>query len=333
MIPLVLGVLVALAGAMASAIALFIRWAAECRTVLRAAVVVFLLLMMVGMLLGALVYELDPNRSTAVDGLWLASVVMSASVAIVFVAFLREARRLAAGASPAPGTGLSRFVPAVVSLVFASEALMGWTFGLAAGSLPRPWPADGTAALTLFGQIVVSPWFAFPMVAEMALSLAWLRGSLGSPLARLVAVQPAVMLCAPPVFSAPLWVLGATVGSSLSMALALAYLVLLVHRGRRLPPRVPAYAGALVLSFAVMAGGLALWAVDGSLLLYSVSVVAQMVIFLAVVLVPSSAVPVAGPVRDPPWRPTREIVPESLAGRAGRAGEERTGAVVSTARR
>ena len=90
--PLVMGLLVGLAAVMAASTSVFVRWAAECRSVLRASIVVFLLLMMAGMLAGSLVYELHPGRASAIAGLWLASVAMSASVVVVFWAFVRAAR-------------------------------------------------------------------------------------------------------------------------------------------------------------------------------------------------------------------------------------------------
>jgi hypothetical protein len=277
-------VLAALASAMAVSTAVFVRWAAGSRTALRASIVVFLLLMMVGMLAGALVYELWPSRQSAVAGLWLASVVMSASVVVVFVAFVQEARRLATGEPPSPSRWLRALAPAVVVLVLASETLMGWTFGVAAGSVPRF--ADGTVAgeIAQFGRIVVSPWFTFPMVIEMALSLAWLRRGLEGPLVRLLALQPIVMLCSPPSLPGLGWVVGTGVGSSAAMAAALAYLLFLAHRGVALSRRLRTYVGGLLLAFVLMGVGLAVWALGGGLAVFSAAVVAQMTVYLAAVL-------------------------------------------------
>jgi hypothetical protein len=297
----ILAVLVPLASIMATVTAVFVRWAAGSRTAVRAAVVDFLLLMMVGMIAGGLVYELSPSRQSAVVGLWLASAVMSASVAVVFVTFLREARAVGVGPSPvAPRPPHVAFAGTVVGLVFLTEALMGWTFGLAAGSLPRTVPSGLLGATAQFGRIVVSPWFTFPMVAEMALSLLWLRRGLLPPLRRLLAVQPVVMLCSPPVLSGIAWVVGSTVGSGAGMAAAVGYVALLVYRDGRLSPPVARYAMALLLSFVAMGVGLALWAVDGSLLVFAVSVVAQMGIFLRTVLTSDAPSPAPGGVGAAP---------------------------------
>ncbi len=303
-----LAVLAVLAGSMASATAVFVRWAAACRTPLRAAVVVFLLLMMVGMLAGGLVYELWPSRQSAVAGLWLASIVMSASVGVVFVAFHREVRRLAGG-SASRAIARRPFVGTVIALVLAGETLMGWTFGIAAGSLPRLLPTGAAGDLGLFGRIVASPWFTFPMVLEMTLSLAWLWTEMGAPLARLAAFQPVVMLCSPPAIAGLFWVAGTGIGSGAAMAGAVTYLAVLAHRGSPLSPRLTTYAAALLLALGMMAAGLALWAWNGSLTLFSAAVFVQMAVFLVAVVAPAPAEPVGAPPSGLPWPGSRASVP------------------------
>jgi len=173
-----LGVLVALAASMSVVTAVFVRWAAGCRSALHASIVVFLFLMMAGMLASGLVYELRPSAESAVAGLWLASVIMAASVAIVFVAFLRAVRLAATGTPPAVYRSGGGFVVSVVGLVLANEFLMGWVFGAAAGSLPRL-PGPGlTAAAGFVGSVVDSSWFLFTMSAEMLLTAVFLRDRL-----------------------------------------------------------------------------------------------------------------------------------------------------------
>ncbi|HXQ48715.1 MAG TPA: hypothetical protein VN842_02910, partial [Thermoplasmata archaeon] len=66
-----------IASGMVAVTAVLIKWAATTRSILRAGVVLFLLLMMVGMLLGALAYYLRPGESGLIAGLWIASAVMS----------------------------------------------------------------------------------------------------------------------------------------------------------------------------------------------------------------------------------------------------------------
>ncbi len=286
--------LAGLALVMASSTALFVRWAAGARTGLRAAVVVFLLLMMLGMLAGGLVYELWPSGRSAVAGLWLASVVMSASVAIVFVAFFHETRRLAVPGAPPLEVAWQRFLPTVVLLVVASESLMGWTFGVAAGSLPR-FPAPGAyGVLQQAGRIVVSPWFTFPMVLEMALSLAWLRSTIAVPLARVLALQPLVMFFSPPALPGWAWVVGSAVGASAAMAGTVALFLLVAYRSGGLPLEMRPVAVGLLAAFVLMSAGLAAWAAVGSLALLTAGILVEMAVFLAAVLRPSRGAAAGG---------------------------------------
>ncbi len=284
---LVLGLLAVLAAAMATSTAVFVRWGAEGTSALRASTVVFLLLMMSGMLGGGLVYELHPDRESAVVGLWLASVVMSASVAIIFVSFLRELGRIADGIAAARPYALgSGMTASVIGLVLVNEGLMGWTFGLAAGAIGRATPVGLVGTLGLLATIVVTPWFTFPMVAEMLLTLLWLRQRLFPAMGWLVLTQPVAMFCSPPTLAGTGWAVGTSVGASAAMAAAIGYPVLLVHRSATLPSAVPRFAARLWLAYGIMAAGIALWAVDGSALLFALAIGVQMVVFLGAILGP-----------------------------------------------
>ena len=83
-----LAILAVIAGAMSASTAVLIKWAATARSPLRSGTVLFLLLMMVAMLGGALVYYVAPSSRTLVAGFWVASALMSASVVVVFASFL-----------------------------------------------------------------------------------------------------------------------------------------------------------------------------------------------------------------------------------------------------
>ncbi len=294
--------LAGLAAAMASSTSVFVRWAAGARTGLRAAVVVFLLLMMLGMLVGGLVYELWPSRQSAVAGLWLASVIMSASVVVVFVGFVRELRQLSENAGVPTRVVWRTFVPTVVVLVVASEAVMGWTFGVAAGSLPR-FPGPGASAVAQeAGRIVVSPWFTFPMVVEMALTLVWLGGRLDRSLARLLVWQPAVMFCSPPALSGWPWQVGSAVGASAAMALSVVVLLRIAYASGGLPARLKGVTAGLLVAFALMSFGLAVWATSGSLALLAAGIVAEMAVFVTVVIRPETS-PIRNDGRGPDASP------------------------------
>ncbi|MGP8074963.1 MAG: hypothetical protein ACLQD9_01555 [Thermoplasmata archaeon] len=279
---LIEGVLVALAAGMAITTAVLVKWAAGARTPLRQGTVVFLLLMMAGMLGGAFVYVVHPGTDGAVSGLWVASALMSASVVVIFLAFLEEIRRESVRATTPPRASSSgRFVAVVVALVLSNELLMGWTFERASGGSF----GGGGIAPNLDGALL-SPWFLFPMAVEMALTVAWLQDRFPRRMATMLAVQPAVMILAPPALASQVWVLGTTFGTSVLMAALVAYLLLAVYRGFRLPVRVAAYAARLLGTFALMGVGLAVWAWVGTTTLFALAVVVQMVVFFSAVLRP-----------------------------------------------
>ncbi|HEV2231350.1 MAG TPA: hypothetical protein VGS18_04130, partial [Thermoplasmata archaeon] len=154
-----------LAAAMAASTAWLLRWASEARGPIAAGTIVFLLVMMAAMLLGALVYLLSPGRLGLVEGLWISAAVMSASVFPLFLLILRAARAASGPAGGPPGSPpLERPPPIVVAsligLVLVNELLMGWTFSLAADT---PIGTGGPIAI-LVGS-VDSPWFLFTMAA------------------------------------------------------------------------------------------------------------------------------------------------------------------------
>ncbi len=278
-----------IAGAMALATAFLIRWAAETRTPMRAATVVFLLVMMVGMLGGAAIYYAHPSVTSLVEGFWIASVVMSVSVVTVFVSFLAEARRrLAAGPDYVPPELRARraFVAAVVGLVLANELLMGWTFSAAAGTLLV---ATGgvLGAIYLLAGVVASPWFLFTMSAEMAVSAYLLRDRISPTLYRLFLLQSLIMFLSPTAIDAAGWVAGSVYVASAAMIVWIVYLMEFIYRHRQLDPVFSRYVVALLAVFAGMMAGQFLWLYYGGWTpLFSLSIVAEMVLFFAAIVRP-----------------------------------------------
>lgn len=274
-------VLAFLASGMATLTAVTVRWTAFTTSRLRASVVQFLLLMMSGMLLGILVYFAVGGTSGIVAGFWVAGAIMSASVVIVFVAFVRERPLLEEAARPPPST-LWRpgFVASVMGLVLFNEFLMGWSFSLLSGELPLGIGSGGVRLASVLASAVVSPWFVFPMALEMVLTLAWLLRTVPVPLRRYLLIQPAAMVCSPPTLAYLPWAVGTTVGASLLMGAAVAFLLLAEFRGEEVPTRVFAFGWRLIATFGVMAVGLYAWAVWGNVAIFAVALVLQMLLFL-----------------------------------------------------
>ncbi len=238
--------------------------------------------MMAGMLAGVFVYIVHPGTDGAVSGLWVASALMSASVVVIFLAFLEETRRESVRASPpARDSSSGQFVAAVVALVLSNELLMGWTFDRASGG-----SFGGGGFVANLDGALLSPWFLFPMAVEMALTVAWLQDRFPRRMATMLAVQPAVMVLAPPALASRIWVLGTTIGTSALMAALVAYLLLGVYHAVRLPARVAGYAARLLGTFALMGMGLAVWAWVGNTTLFALAVVVQMAVFFSAVLRP-----------------------------------------------
>jgi hypothetical protein len=278
-----------LAAGMVLVTAGLIKWAAEARTSLRAAVVVFLMMMMVSMLVGAAIYFLQPSATSLVEGFWVASALMSVSVVTVFVSFLGEVHARAVGGEnyvPPPLRRTGAFVATVVALVMGNELLMGWTFSAAAGS-PVVVTGAGFAALgSLLTNTVNSPWFLFTMSGEMALSAFVLRERLPQPLFVVAVFQAAIMFLSPPAIATAGWGLLSVVASSGLMIALFVYAMEYIYRHRQLPGGFAAYLVLLLAVYAVMMAGIFAWQYYGTGGLFAASVVAEMVLFYEAVVRP-----------------------------------------------
>ncbi|HXQ78856.1 MAG TPA: hypothetical protein VN819_01380 [Thermoplasmata archaeon] len=281
-------VLVPLAGGMAASIAYLVKWASESRTPLREGAVVFLLLMMVGMLAGAALYFVHPSVASLVEGIWVASAIMSVSVVVVFVAFLREANAPSEGTERSKSTGFNEgpFVGSVIVLVLANELLMGWTFQVASG-LPPSVSGTGASALgPLFVASVDSPWFLFTMSAEMLLTGLFLRNRLSTPVFAVLVSQSLIMLFSPPALESAIWTSVAIYVSSGAMIGLFVYLMEYLYRHHQLGVGFSAYLLELLGVYALMMGGLFLWIYYGDGMAFALSIVLEMVVFFGAVVRP-----------------------------------------------
>lgn len=287
--------LVPIAALMAAVTAYLIAWAGAARSPVSAAVIAFLLAMMVAMLGGALVYYLAPGPTALVEGLWIAGALMSVSVFPLFYVVLQETRRqVAAGDAYVPSSLAhpGRFVALVLALVLLNELLMGWVFQLAAGGSVTALLAG--AWWEVLGRIVASPWFLFTMSAEMALTVYWLRDRLPRAVALVLAGQAAIMFLSPPAFPGTAW---AWITIAAGSALMIVLFVGIMEHAYRNPELNGAFSRYLVRLLAIYGGmmaGLYLWLADGSLLLFALAVLAEMVVFFEAVLRPE---PFAAPER------------------------------------
>ena len=263
---------------MAVTTAYLIRWAADARAVPRAAITVFLLVMMAAMLGGAAIYFAAPSRTSAVAGLWVAAAVMSVSVFPLFAVLIRHAARVTAG-DVAPTWGRPwLFLGSVAALVLANELLMGWTFSMAAGtSFPVGSAADiGTGLAT----IVSSSWFLFTMSAEMALAAYLLRDRFDRPVLWIFLGQAAIMFLSPPALADAQWQWTTLLLGSGAMIGFFVYVMEFLYRHREFGRGLAEYLGRLLALYAVMMAGLFLWLRYGDPSVFALSIVLEMVLFL-----------------------------------------------------
>lgn len=280
---------------MALTVAALVRWSTEARTVVAAAVVLFLFVMMAAMFVGVWIYFSWPGSRSLVLGLWIAAALMSASVFPVIGLILRESRdHLLRGGSyrprPLPSTALLAI--SITALVLVSELLMGRSFALASGDAAR---TGGGALASVLSATVASPWFLFPMSFEMGFTLYWLRARLPSALLGTLATQSLMMFFAPPALAGELWLLVSGTLSSVVMSVLLAYLLYRSYRASSFGRAVRSYLVRFFLVTALMGLGLALWIAIGDLSMFAVAMVLEMVIFFTAVVVPESF-----QVRTPP---------------------------------
>ncbi|MGA8303641.1 MAG: hypothetical protein WA691_09305 [Thermoplasmata archaeon] len=278
----------AIAVGMALVTAFLLKWAAEARTPLRAAAVVFLLLMMVGMLAGAAVYYLHPSTTSLVEGFWVASALMSVSVVTVFIAFLEEARlRITAGEqfTPPPLRSKRTFVVSIVGLVLLNELLMGWTFSAAAGTAVLASGGAAIGAINLLSAVVVSPWFLFTMAIEMAVTTFLLRHLIAPALYRVLLIQSLIMFLSPTALAYGDWVAFSICAASAAMIGLIIYLMEFIYRHRQLDLVFSRYAVALLAIYGAMMVGQFLWlSYGGWPVVFALSIAAEMVLFFAAIM-------------------------------------------------
>ncbi|MCI4354758.1 MAG: hypothetical protein L3K06_05270, partial [Thermoplasmata archaeon] len=263
---------------MAVTTAYLIRWAADARAVPRAAITVFLLVMMAAMLGGASIYFAAPSRSSAITGLWVAAAVMSVSVFPLFTVLIRHAARVTAGGVSPPLGRPWLFLGAVAGLVLVNELLMGGTFSMAAGT------SFSAGSVGTIGQglatIVSSSWFLFTMSAEMALAAYLLRDRFDRPVLWIFAGQAAIMFLSPPALADARWQWGTLLLGSGAMIGFFVYVMEFLYRHREFNHAFARYLVRLLALYALMMAGLFLWLRYGDPSAFALSIVLEMVLFL-----------------------------------------------------
>ncbi len=279
-------VLIPLAAAMAVALAGLIRWSAHARSRTDAAWVGFLLAGMASMLGGGAILAYRNDTEGWLAALWLGGLLMALSATPLLWTLLGEARRRSEDPrtfAPAALRDRRAFVGIVVALVLGNELLMGWLFPIAAGGgalVVRPSLAGTVTAL---GVVVGSPWFLFPMAAEMGLTTVWLWTELDPALRVMLAFQSAMMVLSPPALPSAAWHASTIYLSSALMIGLFVYQMEWVYRHPRVGIALGRYTIRLLAVYALLMAGLYEWLATGSVALFAVAVLAEMVLFFSAV--------------------------------------------------
>ncbi len=282
-------ILIPLAAGMVAATAFLIRMCAQARTTPRAAGAVFLIVMMGAMLLGALIYLVDPGTPALIDALWVTSIAMSLGVVPVFVTFVRDAQLQMDSPSEyaaRPFRPTTNFALLVIALVLASEFLMGAVFELASGVSLATLGAGPYGGISLIANVVQSPWFVFTMAGEMGLTVALLSRELPRPLVTMLAVQTVIMLLTPTALSNPLWQAVAIYGGSVGMIVIFVLGLEYVYRNREIPAPIASYFVRIFGVYGLMMAGLFLWIGYGLSEVFVLSILVEMVLYFGLVLRP-----------------------------------------------
>ena len=279
------------------------------------ALVFYLLVTMASMFGGAIIYLLSPSITSIVEAVALNAVLMTGGI-IVVLRFWAERfvdEKIAtstalsnsqntvgtAVAAPTESLATTSFGTRVgaVFLILLNEFLMGWTFVLASGS-----PSTNTV-LSTFDSVIGSDWFIFTMALEMILSIYMLRSSLPKNFFIIILFQSVIMFFAPTALNNVTWVTASIYLGSVAMIGLLIFFYEYLFNHRTISVGIRQYLVALMSIYALMMGGLYVWLVQGSSLLFVISIIAEMTLYFDAILRGDNieASPTRSWILDPWW--------------------------------
>ncbi len=273
---------------------LFLSWviarSVRSRTGFDVVIDLFLLIMMVAMVIGPAYLFLTTMGLTLGDVvIWEIAVFMS--VGMMPIGFILFAKLWIEGdterTKPLPFANLlehvSRLRVSYICLLVASEFFMGWSFNLATGVISA---TAGYTAASIASQVtytLVSYWFIFTMVGEMAFTLALLRKAIRPALRILLALQAAVMLLTPTAIAAHAWEMFALYGEVVVMTGVVVFAFAYLRRTSRDRPLLM-YTALFIAANAVMMGAFFWWLVSGDAALLAISILAETVVYFDAIL-------------------------------------------------
>ncbi|MFI5414786.1 MAG: 4Fe-4S binding protein [Candidatus Lutacidiplasmatales archaeon] len=270
---------------MAVPTAYLVKLSVEARRRPQAWVTLFLLAMMAEMWVGAALYARSPSSTALVEALAAMGALMAATVVVVFVALLRGRPSTDPTEPPAPllePPGWYRGI--AVALVLLSEGLMAYAFAVATATPLLSAGASG--GIGGVASVVVSPWFVFPMGAEMGIATILLWSRLSPALRIILPLQAGIMLLTPTAVASSSWLVGSIVLGSVGMIALIVFAMEHIYRHREIPTALGGYLLQILGAYAAMMVGLLLWLVYGTPVVLAASVVLEMVVYFGAVLLP-----------------------------------------------
>lgn len=267
------------AGAMALFTAWLLKRGSTIKTLTDAGIVIFLLVMMASMFVSAVVYLYFPGFVTLFELVALNMISMSIGLIPIISALIRGDRPLDETRKGRVVSSRSIVIASAICLAIVSEAFMGWTFAILAGTTST----SGSAFWALVDSMGTY-WFIFTMASEMAVTLYLVGRNFPSGFRWLVPIQTAIMVLSPTAISNSTWANFALVGNSAVMILAIIYMMEYIFKNRTLTSGVSNYLVRLMGAYALMMAGLFVWQLYNDVLLFVLSIVAEMVVYFSIVL-------------------------------------------------
>lgn len=144
----------------------------------------------------------------------------------------------------------------------------------------------GSGLLAGVASVVVSPWFVFPMGAEMGIATVLLWPRLSPAMRVVLPLQAGIMLLTPTAVTSSLWLEASIVLGSIGMIALIVFAMEHIYRHREIPTALGGYLLQILAAYAAMMVGLLLWLLSGNPLVLAASVVLEMVVYFAAVLRP-----------------------------------------------
>ncbi len=259
--------------AMAAAMAFAIYAASRADNPLRKLVVYLILAMMNGMLVGPFIYLAFPGILSEIGAIEVALVAMAVEIIPFLALFMRDIFLEDQNAS-------RRFLMVfTAAFVILDEILMSLVFNLVL-SHQQYLSLMTTSPVGAIFQSVSSYWFVFPMSIEMFLSIILMRRDQSSWALVLLLTQASIMFLAPPAVTGYHW---GPLMVYLSGAVMTGFFVFLfehLYRAQSVRRSMGSYILILLAVYTAMMAGVFMWQVYGSIYIFSLAMIADMVLYL-----------------------------------------------------